>query len=245
MKWCLALVLLCGSLLAHSVPITVGVTEYAPPLSTSIDGGKSFYGFHIDLMTALCKRMKMNCLYKAVKLTEQVQALNQGTVDVIFSITPIEQTITGNYVYSLPYINSDAQFVALLSNNKINNINDINNVSIGVFANTLYHSFINTQYSATNTVKVYSSIADMVSALASKDVDVLIFNNNIARYIIYNDSNRLKLVGSPIPLGNGYGLLALKKNIWLINRINTALLQIESDGTYLAIYKPYFGNEMY
>ncbi|KTD30917.1 glutamine ABC transporter [Legionella moravica] len=244
MKLCVAILFLCGSLFVHSAPIYIGVIPFAPPFSTSTDGGKSFYGFHIDLMNALCKRIKLKCMYKATKLSDQIQLLNQGTVDLIFSATPIETTSTGNYIYSLPYLNSDAQFVTLSTNDTLNEVKDIKNLTIGVLTNTLYYPFINTQFSTKDAIKQFSAMSEMITALVNHDVDVIIMNNNLARYLIINHMNTFKLVGAHIAIGNGYGLLALKKNKTLINKINSALLQMVSDGSYLAIYNTYFSRDM-
>ncbi|MBL7480077.1 transporter substrate-binding domain-containing protein [Legionella bononiensis] len=244
MKLCITIVLLFSTVLGYSVPINVGVMGFAPPFSTSTDGGKSFYGFHIELMNELCKRSKLKCEYKATKLADQIKSLNQGTVDLIFSAIPIEKTNTGDYIYSLPYMNSNAQFVTLKNNDTINSLKDINNLTIGALTNTLYYTFINSKFNTKDVIKKFSTMGDMVSALVNKDVDVIIVNNNLARYLLLNDMNTFKLVGPPITLGNGYGILALKKNKKLINKMNSALLQMESDGSYLVIYNNYFSHEI-
>ncbi|KTD47553.1 transporter substrate-binding domain-containing protein [Legionella quateirensis] len=243
MKLCICIILLCSTVIVYSAPINVGVMGFAPPFSTSTDGGKSFYGFHIDLMNELCKRSKLKCAYKATKLADQIKSLNQGTIDLVFSAIPIEKTSTVDFIYSLPYINSDAQFVTLKNNDTINSLKDIKNLTIGVLTSTLYYSFINSQFSSKDVIKQFSTMPDLISALVNKNVDVIILNNNVARFITLNDMRKFKLVGSPIPLGNGYGVLALKKNKKLINKINSALLQMESDGSYLAIYNNYFNHE--
>ncbi|HAT9397002.1 TPA: transporter substrate-binding domain-containing protein, partial [Legionella pneumophila subsp. pneumophila] len=41
--------------------------------------------------------------------------------------------------------------------------------------------------------------------------------------------------------GSGYGIIALKNQSALIDKINHILLEMEKDGSYLRIYNEYFG----
>ncbi|RYW67113.1 ABC transporter substrate-binding protein, partial [Legionella pneumophila] len=53
--------------------------------------------------------------------------------------------------------------------------------------------------------------------------------------------DQLKLIGDKIPIGSGYGIIALKNQSALIDKINHILLEMEKDGSYLRIYNEYFG----
>ena len=74
------------------------------------------------------------------------------------------------------------------------------------------------------------------------EIDAILFNVNIFKYLSNNKIINFLPVGNPINIGNGYGILALKKNTNLINKVNTALLNIKNDGTYEKIYNKYFGH---
>lgn len=242
MKACIFFILFICNVFAYSKTIYVGVFAFAPPFSTTSDNGKSYYGFHIDLMNNLCERLDLKCIYKTTTMNNQIALLDNGTIDIAFSAAPILSTNTGNYIYSLPYMNSDAQFVGLNENNNINTLEDIKDKRIGVLSNTLYHAFNLSSRSYNGDIKQYKIFPDLVSALSNNDVDVIIINKNLAYYLLLNDANKFKLVGPNIPLGEGYGLIALNKNRELVKRINSALLDMEADGSYLTIYKNYFGN---
>lgn len=225
----------------HNQSVVVGVYTFAPPFSTVSDNGKSFYGFHIDLMNSICKKLHLNCIYKAINLKNMTLLLNQGAIDVAFSPVPIMSTKLSGYLFSLPYLNSDAQFVSLHENKEINSLKDIKNKRIGVLSHTLYYAFTQSNFKYKGTIKSYPLFPELIAALFNKEVDVIILNENAARYLLLNNSD-FKLIGSGIPLGEGYGLVALKKNKDLIHKINAALWDIEANGDYLSIYKIYFGN---
>ncbi|WP_416209957.1 transporter substrate-binding domain-containing protein [Legionella sp. PATHC038] len=84
----------------------------------------------------------------------------------------------------------------------------------------------------------------MIMALLNQEVDAIIMNVNIFKYLTINKVINFQTVGSPIVLGNGYGLITLPKNANLIDRINKVLLEMENDGTYETIYNKYFGSNL-
>lgn len=228
------------NIVAYSGTINVGVLKFAPPFSSFTGDGNHYYGFVIDLMGNICLRINEKCTYKAVKAGAQFDSLKQETIDISFIPVPIASEPSGNFIFSLPYLASKGQFLTL-KENKINELSEIKNLKIGVVKNTLYPLLIRTQYAETNTIKEYDKFTDLFAALASNEIAVIYINATVAKYIINNALRQLKLVGSPIAMGEGYAIMALKKNAALIKKINSALLALQADGTYLAIYKRYFG----
>lgn len=242
MKRALFLMLLLGNFLAFAKPVTVGFLKFAPPFSTAAENN-TFFGFSVDLMDDICKRLQWDCVYKAAPLNQQLELLNDGSVDLIFTPTPISPDNNNRYLFSLPYLASNGQFLAL-ADASVNGLDDIKNKKIGVLNESLYVALLDSNYSSTNQIKNFDLVSDLISALMNKDVDVVIINDSVARNIMNNNITQLKLVGDKIPMGEGYGIMALQKNADLIRKVNSALLQMESDGAYLKIYNTYFGNPM-
>jgi ABC-type amino acid transport substrate-binding protein len=224
--------------LSYSNPIIVGVSKSTPPFSAA-DAGNHYFGFCIDIINEVCKRINEPCEYKPISFENQISSLNSGLIDITFSPSPIILTHSGDYIFSTPYMTSNGVFVAL--NSKIKTIDDIKNKKIGTLREShLEHILL--QYTSKGNIKTYPEISGLMSAIARGDVDALILNVMLVKYFAYNKIVNFHIIGSPINLGNGYGIIALKKNAELINRINKALIQMENDGTYEGIYKKYFGN---
>ncbi|RUR20702.1 transporter substrate-binding domain-containing protein [Legionella sp. km535] len=241
MKKILGFILFISSTLLFGTPITVGFI-ITPPYAVFADvDKKEFYGFNIDLMNEICKRIKEDCVYKAITFNNELAELQDGTVDLEFTQIPITNDPTGNYLFSLPYLISDGQFVTL-SNNKLNAISDLKNKRIGVITDTLYQILLNSNYDD-GLITRYSNFPDMISALENNKIDAVFINNHLAHYMVYNASLDIKMIGNKIPIGEGYGILGLQTNKALIDKVNTALLSMESDGTYLNIYTLYFGED--
>ncbi|KTD01281.1 transporter substrate-binding domain-containing protein [Fluoribacter gormanii] len=234
------IILLASSLLAYGDPLAVGVLKFAPPFS-STDSDNHYFGFSVDLMDEICKRIASSCIYKPTDLDSQFKDLDSGYIDITFLPSPLPSTESTNYVFSLPYITSRGQFISL-KNSNINTIDDIKNKKIGALRATFIQSNVLPNYTSKQNIKAYSQITLLIGALSNHDIDVALVNENVAKYLLNNALKGFQLVGKPIVMGNGYGIIALKKNAAIIDKINKALLEIETDGTYLAIYHKYFGN---
>lgn len=223
---------------AYSGPINVGVLQFAPPFS-SMAGDNHYYGFAIDIMDAICKRINEECSYKATSIQKQLELLDQGVTDISFTPTPISDDQLVNYVISLPYLVSNARFLTLKQGN-IHTLANLKNHNIGVIKNTLYTALTHSPYVTPSKIKPFTKLTDLLAALASKDVDAIFINDILAKYLINNSGFDINTVGDKITIGKGYGIIALQKNADLIKKINNALLEMENDGSYLKIYNKYF-----
>ncbi|PWY56477.1 ABC transporter substrate-binding protein [Legionella qingyii] len=232
--------LLASSLFAYGSPLVVGVLKFAPPFS-STDSDNHYFGFSVDLMDEICNRIATTCIYKPTDLDSQFKDLDSGYIDITFLPSPLPSTQLTNYVFSLPYITSRGQFISL-KNSNITSVDDIKNKKIGALQATFIQYNVLPNYTSKQNIKAYSKITSLIGALSNHDIDVALVNENVAKYLLNNALKGFQLVGKPIVMGNGYGIIALKKNAAIIDKINKALLQIETDGTYLTIYNKYFGN---
>ncbi|CAM2968546.1 arginine-binding periplasmic protein [Legionella steigerwaltii] len=241
-KYLVFITLLVSSLFVYGNSLTIGILKFAPPFS-SVDTHNHYFGFAVDLMSEICKRMDESCIYKATDFETQLNDLQTGVIDVTFLSSPIPSTELENYQFSMPYITSNGQFVSL-KGSKIDSVDDIKNKKIGVLQSTLLQYSVLPQYTSQENIKVYPKITTLISELNNHNIDVALMNENVAKYLLNNALKGFQLVGKPITLGNGYGIIALKKNAAIIDKINHALLQIQNDGTYLTLYQKYFGSSI-
>jgi len=232
------IILLVMNSIVYSTSLTIGVLAFAPPFSL-LSGNNNSSGFSIDLMNEICKRIDVHCRYKELLFLDQEKILKSGGVDIVLTLTPISSIDDKYYSSSLPYLPSNAQFLTL-KNNGIKTINDLKNKKIGVVKISLFLSYLQNKKMFSEIIE-FNNLSDLISAIVNKKVDAVIMDHNIALYTVNGNfiENGI-LIGDEIPFGLGYGMFALKKNAALISKINSALLNIESDGTYTFIYNKYF-----
>lgn len=236
-KYIIFFALLMSSVFAYSNTVKVGIVKFVPPFS-SVDTSNHYFGFCIDLINEICKRIKATCEYKAINPGALLDELEKGTVDISLSPTPISNNLLPEFIFSMPYMTSNGQFIT--NNPNIKTLSDLQDKKIGALKDSDLDRIIKL-YTSDENIKEYDHFNDLMEGFTDHSVDALLLNVNILKYLTNNKLIQGWTVGKPINLGNGYGILALNKNVELINKINKAILEIENDGTYEMIYDKYFG----
>ena len=75
-------------------------------------------------------------------------------------------------------------------------------------------------------------------------MDALLLPDISEKYWIANSNYEMRdfdFISKPIPLGDGFGIMANLDEGDLIKEINQILLKMQADGTYVRIYNLYFG----
>ncbi len=229
------LMVLTAELKAQS--LTIGIVAHDPPFSMSADKNH-FFGFDIELMTELCKQIKTQCQLKPMQFDALFTDLNAGKIDLAIAAITITNERQYAFLFSLPYLASDARFVTT-KNNSITSLKTLNNKTIGIIKGSLFKQLI-TQKFKTNTIKEYPSTNQLINALNQQEVDALLMDDFSADYWIANNNTLFKGLGKPFPVGIGYGIMAKMDSTALINQINKALKHIEKNGFYLSLYQKYF-----
>ncbi len=221
--------------------LTIGILV-TPPYAVYAGTDKQYFGFTIDLMDNICRQIQAKCTYKPLQLNTELDALQNGTVDLAFTPIPISNDSTGKFLFSLPYLISDGQFLAL-TEASINKVTDLKDKHIGVISLSLDQVLKKSRFN-NGKIKLYATFPELIAGLNNHEVDAIFINNHVGQYIINNSMANVKLVGDKIPIGEGYGILGLKTNKELIEQINSALLKMEKDGSYLNVYNLYFGEKI-
>jgi len=245
MKLIVFIILFVSNIVAFSESLKVGVLQFAPPFSSKSDTTNHYHGFVVDLMNIICQRLHYQCEFVSIPKSGEFDGLDKGILDVTFTPSPITTSLLSDkYVFSLPYLASHGQFLALASDS-INTTADIQHKKIGYFKFIFAESEILNKYNPSNTFIEYTDPAELLNALIAKTIDLILINHYAAKYMINMSGTKVKLIGDKIPIGSGYGIITLKRNTELINKINNILLNMEKDGSYLKIYNEYFGRNTY
>ena len=224
---------------AQDQTITIGTSPHNPPFSSLADNKDHFYGFDIDIMGEICQRLKAECRFTPLIFSNIVTKLRAGEITVAIAAIIITEHEEQEFLFSLPYLESNAQFVTNLQSN-IDYPKGITNKRIGVRLGTPFARLALKIYSGHVQIVPYPDIPHLFEGLQNNDADVILVNDKAARYWCANTSAFCKLIGSKIPVGNGYGIMTTRDQGPLLARINQALLSMEADGKYLEIYSRYF-----
>ncbi|BCA93835.1 hypothetical protein TUM19329_01960 [Legionella antarctica] len=182
MKGLVFIILFISHIFVYGNALKIGVLQFAPPFSSVAGDGNHYYGFTIDLMDNICQRMQLECNYVSTTIDQHVNSLLQGIIDVSFIPVPIPAKLSGPFIFSLPYLTSNGQFLAT-KESSINSLAEIKNQKIGVISGTLYDVIIESHYGADNDIIKYEKITDLISALANQEVNLIYVNASVARYM--------------------------------------------------------------
>ncbi|KTD08955.1 glutamine ABC transporter [Legionella gratiana] len=232
------------STLSFCSPVKVGVVVSGLPVSEKVntDQGIYYFGFCIDFMNEVCKRIEKKCTYSEVTYDNQFELLEQGKIDLLILPRPYTSSDSEKYAISIPYAVSKMQFITL-KDSSINKIADIKNKKIGAIKSTFYNLLTQTPFYLSNQIIAYNIDSDLISDLVQQKTDVIALNNNIAYKLIVNNYYGIKLIEPALPMGDGYGIIALPDKKALIENINKEILSIEKDGSYISIYQKYYDTE--
>lgn len=227
--------------LSHAKTLIVGLPEFNPPFVMSSGSGE-YIGFDADIINEVCRRISVKCSFKTLAYGLVFNTVKNGEADVAIGSITISLSRDEEFLFSLPYLQSFGQFIVKNKSN-IKTPEDLPGKRFGTPSNSVYQNMLTYKYGTKIQISTYESQAQMMAALYNGDVDVLLLDKATADYWYANSDNLYRLVGKQIPYGYGYGIIAAKGSEDLIAKINTALLSMQRDGTYLRIYATYFSSD--
>jgi polar amino acid transport system substrate-binding protein len=212
--------------------------EYQP--FEFVDENSEIVGFDIDLMNALAAAANLEVEYVNTKWDGIFVALANGEFDAVISavtITPERQEVVD---FTAPYFNAGQGIAVRGDNETIQSPEDLtSDVVVGVQLGTTGDFYVTDETEA--QVSRFDETPLAITALANGDVDAVVADApTLADYIRANAELNLKIVGDPFT-DELYGIAVNKDQPELLERLNAALEQIRTDGTYEEIYNTWFG----
>lgn len=224
--------------------VVIGVDQMNPPMSTKTDSASHFMGFEIEIMNAVCSKLKLSCSYHEVIANEILNELDAGHIDLAMDSIAIPKFHMEGLIFSLPYLTSNAQFMTLSTSN-MSSFSEIGDKTIGVRLGAFQRNlesdmFLKHIFKTKLQIMGYRTMAELLTALRDHDVDVIFANKVSVDYWHDNNKHLYKYIGNPLQIGNGYGILATSKHEHLMIAINDTIHKMMEDGSYDIIYQHYF-----
>ncbi len=233
-------ILLLVAPLTYGKPLIIGTSGDNPPFSMRIDAKKYFYGFDIEIIGEICKRIQATCSYKSYGFSKIFAAIDNQEIDLAISAITISKSREQRYLFSRPYYVSDAQFMTF-SQSPINALDDLKDKHIGVIGNPT-KELVQTLYKGHITVIEYPSILELLDGLNKKEIDAVVMDKGEVQYWFANSGDLYKMIPPAFNYGAGYGIMANKNQSVLMKQVDDALQSMRADKTYDIIYARYFGS---
>lgn len=218
-------------------PLLIAVDPTTPPFVTQ-GGNNTLYGYDISMMNYLCKEMNRKCIYQPLKWDAMLQAVMNNRVDMAISNITITPSRIKRMAFSVPYGLSYARLLAN-TKEKIPNpfsLKALSGKKLGVERGTVYQDHTPEMGITNVQLVVYHHAGELLTALANEDVDYILIDNPTALYWAANSSGELQVVGNPIVVGDGLGIVVSNLSIAILPQLNAAIMQYLNSQQYKINY---------
>lgn len=242
---------LCAGVAAASpaLALTYCVEGAYPPFSeTAADG--SVVGFDIDIGMALCEQMGEPCDLRKVDWDGIIPALLEKKCDAIMASMSATEDRKQVIDFSAKYYREPNRFVAKAGTDLVDTPEGMAGKVVGVQRGTIHQAYMEAHYPDTQ-LQLYGTQDEMVLDLAAGRIDAGMASG------IAIDSGFLQTPAGqgfaflggdhydPAVHGTGAAIGVRKEDTSLRDKFTAAIAAIRADGTYQALEKKYFAQDIY
>lgn len=214
--------------------LTIGLSSDYPPFV--FEYRNELIGFEVDLVKAICERLKYKINFKTMGFEELFSALENNNIDLAISAITKTEEREKKFDFSYPYYKPN--FVLVFKKDKIKQIHNLHTVDgmIGVENGTTMENYLKDFQNAINNdkktleIKLYKRNSELISALKSDAVNAILLELLEGEVATQNDRD-LSYIMLPISKHNKeeYGI-TFKKDSKLLTEFNKVLTTIDSEG---------------
>lgn len=225
---------------AASLPPLIVATEiFNPPFIMQGANGQLF-GFDIEMMENVCQLMNRECQYRSGFIEKTIITnIEKQKADLGVASITITLERSQHVNFSLPYLPSDAQYLALKKWATVPFSQSVfNGKKIGIQAGTIFEKLINEpSFSEVKIIK-YNSTPMLIDALSDGTVDFILQDALAAQYWA-SQLPVFTTFGKKFAFGDGFAVVVNKNDPELLQQINDALLEYQKNGEFKKTYDRY------
>ena len=218
--------------------LVIGMEPTFPPFEFT--EGDTYVGFDIDYSKAIAEKMGKKAEIKSLGFDALIPALQSGQIDMIASGMDATPERKEQVNFTDIYFKGGYTVVVKKDNMTINGFDDLTGKTVGAQVGTKAVDYAQ-EHGA--VVKQFDQNTQGWMELEAGTCDAVVIDNAVAMYYLQQGgSKELKMVGEPI-ISTGMSLAVSKDDPQLLEKVNNAMAELKSDGTYAELYKKWFGTE--
>ena len=222
--------------------LVVGHTDY-PPFGM-LDDGESI-GFDIDMAEELTNRLGVELETKYIDWDSKQFELDNENIDAIwngFTITPArEKEVT----FTEPYFDNHIVMMSL-KGNTYDSLDDLAGKKVGVELQSSGQIAIEERedvYDSIEEMMKYTGVSEALLALKSGGIDVIVVDENFARYVSSKESELYEISEARFNPEN-YGIGLRKGSEELAEKMDEIIDEMIADGFASEISEKWFGEDL-
>ncbi|RDI42556.1 transporter substrate-binding domain-containing protein [Aquicella lusitana] len=223
-------------------------TEATYPPFEFIDPSGRITGFDIEIASALCQQMKVDCTFSNQSFNSLIPSLKLGKFDAIIAALGVTEEREKEVSFTHAYYEPSGSFVGAMPASF--SLSQLTGKVIGVQQGSVFEKYLRDKYGVSVKIKTYASVQDAFLDLVLGRLDAVLADTPIATaWLKRNEDNQFGLIGKPVVdhayFGTGYAIAVRKGDAELRDAFNKALAEIKANGTYEKIAKKYFGRAIH
>lgn len=240
-----AAVLLTGCGGQQSSPkIVVGLDDNFPPMGFR-DEKNTIVGFDVDMAKEAAKRLGMAVEFKPIDWNSKEAELNSKRVDVLWNGLTITEKRKENILFTKPYM-ENKQVIIVGANSAIKTKADLAGKVVGAQDGSSSVDAVSKEAAVLKSFKELKKYPDNVAALMDLKtgrLEAVVVDEIVGRYYIAKKPGEYKVLTEHFG-AEEYGVGLRKADNALLNKLQTALDEMNKDGTAAKISKQWFGENI-
>jgi polar amino acid transport system substrate-binding protein len=222
--------------------VVIGIDDKFAPMGFR-DDKNEIVGFDIDYAKAAAEKMGKEFTFQPIDWSAKESELNSGRIDMIWNGYTITDERKEKVLFTKPYL-ENSQVVVVLADSPLSKLNDLAGKEVGLQSLSSAADALDANPVKAEISKI-SEFPDNVLALTdlkTKRLDGVAIDEVVARYYMSKEPNTFKLLDESLA-PEQYGIGIKKGNEALLEELQKALDEMNSDGTAAEISTKWFGED--
>ena len=222
--------------------VVIGIDDKFAPMGFR-DENNDVVGFDIDLAKAAAEKMGMTPKFQPIDWKTKETELSSGRIDLIWNGYTITDERKEKVLFTKPYLRN-AQVVATLADSEITSLADLEGKVVGLQALSSASDALASN-PIESKIKTITEFADNVLALTDLKtgrLDAVVIDEVVIDYYMSKEEGAFKVLDESLA-PEDYGIGVKKGNEELLEKLQTALDEMNEDGTSAKISEEWFGED--
>jgi polar amino acid transport system substrate-binding protein len=232
----------CGA--ADSGKIIVGLDDKFPPMGFRDEDGE-LVGFDIDMARAASEKMGVEMEFQPIDWSAKELELSQGKVDMLWNGYTITEDRKKQVLFTDPYL-ENKQVIVVVADSGIASKADLAGKIVTLQKDSSAMDALSADEATKNSLAEIVELEDNIMAfqdLAIGRTDAVVIDEVVAKYYISQNSANFILLEENFG-DEEYGVGVRLDDQALLDELQTALDEMNADGTAAEISERWFGDDI-
>lgn len=222
--------------------LIIGIDDAFAPMGFR-DENNEIVGFDIDMAKAAAEKMGVEVKIQPIDWKTKENELNSGRIDLIWNGYTITDERKAKVLFTKPYL-KNSQVVVTLADSKLSKLDDLAGKKVGIQALSSAVDALNANpiKDKIDSTTEYDTNVLALTDLKAGRTDAVVIDEVVINYYMTKEKGTFKLLeGSLAP--EEYAVGVKKGNEELLDKLQSALDEMNEDGTAADISTKWFGED--